>query len=237
MLGRVIRTAVLLAAAGYLTARESGMTHPGNDRQYDPNNAPADPGSFLKDKKVIWLGSSLSSGPRTQSTPLSAYMEAMYGTKTAADLSVYGSPLTDIVQNSGIARLRRLASENTEADLLICELDESCLKDRGEVSRDQDRFSLDTKTGFGAMQYIISFTREMFRCPVFFWTSFRDPSGTFAEKAAVICASGNADFRTQEALLPKPSETDSIYYFNSRELTKAGTRDLLAPALYREIRR
>lgn len=234
MQGRLIRTALLLGAAAYVTARESGMFHPGNDRKYDPASTPCQPDDGLAGKRIIWLGSSLTAGRKAQNTGLPAYMEAMYRTVTAADLSVAGSPLTDIVQNSGIARLRSLAKDLHEADLLVCELDEACFRDRGELTASADRFACDLSTGFGAVQYVISFTREMFHCPVFFWASFWDPSGTFGDTVSAVCENGTGFCRLED-LLPAPAEADEICFFSSSELTKAGIRGLLAPAMYRQL--
>ncbi len=236
----MLRTLAGAAAAVLVTAVEKGAFLEGNSRRYDLSSAPSFQDSILRGRRVIWLGSSLSCGRKADGSTAASWLEAMSGCVIAADLSAEGSRLCTDVHNSGIARLRALASSVREADILIVELGDADVSPLGRITEGFDRFACDTKTVLGAAEYIISFAREMFRCDVCFFTPYakNNPSlRLLIEKMRTVkdkWECGLLDLGTLDPQALSPGER-KLYFAGKNDLTRAGYRDWLMPEIYRQL--
>lgn len=209
---------------------------PGNAAQYDPTNVQRLTGSPLEGKHILFLGSSVTYGAASQGVSFADYIGARNGC-TITKEAVSGTTLVDSGPDSYISRLKRMDS-NTAADLFICQLstnDATQKKDLGIVSESFDRGDFDTKTVSGAIEYIISYAKETWGCPVVFYTN---PQYNSAEYAAMVELLGaiqqkwditaidlwnDADFN---AITPEQRE---LYLADAIHPTKAGYLEWWTP--------
>ena len=86
--------------------------------------------------------------------------------------AVPGTTLADINNKSYIRRLQKL--ETDEVDLFICQLstnDAAKGVSLGTISDSFDRGDFDISTVSGAIEWIISYAKEKWQCPVVFYTN------------------------------------------------------------------
>ena len=157
---------------------------PGNAQQYDLANVQKRTGSPLEGKHILFLGSSVTYGAASQGVSFADDIAAQNGC-TITKEAVSGTTLVDSGPDPYISRLKKLDTE-TAADLFVCQLstnDATQKKELGNVSESFDRGDFDTKTVAGAIEYIISYAKETWGCPVVFYTN---PQYSSAEYAAMV---------------------------------------------------
>ncbi len=127
---------------------------------------------FLKDKTVIFLGSSVTYGSKSDGYSFADCLADEYGVISVKE-AVSGTTLADTDCNSYISRMKKL-DKNLKADALICQLSTNDAKKKVPLGIVDDSFcldSFDTKTVAGAIEYIISYAKGVWNCPVFFYTN------------------------------------------------------------------
>ena len=145
---------------------------PGNAKQYDLVNVQRLAGSSLEGKHLLFLGSSVTYGSASRGVSFADYLSARNGC-TITKEAVSGTTLVDSGPDSYLSRLKKMDTETT-ADLFVCQLstnDATQKKPLGTVSKSCDRDVFDTCTVAGAIEYIISYARETWGCPVVFYTN------------------------------------------------------------------
>lgn len=159
---------------------------PGNSGQYDLANVRRLTSSPLEGKHILFLGSSVTYGAAAQGVSFADYIALRNGC-TMTKEAVSGTTLVDEGFGSYISRLCKL--DVPHADLLVCQLstnDATQKKELGSVSESFDRADFDTKTIAGAIEWIISYTRETWDCPVVFYTNPRYESGEYAAMVELL---------------------------------------------------
>lgn len=157
---------------------------PGNAEQYDLANVQRLTGSPLEEKHILFLGSSVTYGTASQGVSFADYIGAQNGC-TITKEAVSGTTLVDSGLDSYISRLKKLDAD-TAADLFVCQLstnDATQKKPLGTVNESYDRDAFDISTVAGAIEYIISYAKESWNCPVVFYTN---PQYNSAEYAAMV---------------------------------------------------
>lgn len=157
---------------------------PGNAPQYAPETVEPVGNTPLSGKTILFLGSSVTYGAASQGISFADYIGVRNGC-TVIKNAVSGTTLVDSGLDSYISRLKKIDSETT-ADLFVCQLstnDATQKKELGTVSSAFERGSFDTKTVAGAIEYIISYAKERFGCPVAFYTN---PQYNSVEYAAMV---------------------------------------------------
>ena len=157
---------------------------PGNAEQYDLTNVQRLTGCPLEGKHILFLGSSVTYGAASQGVSFADYIGVRNGCAITKE-AVSGTTLVDGGLDSYISRLKKLDAD-IPADLFVCQLstnDATQKKDLGNVSESFDRGDFDTKTVAGAIEYIISYAKETWNCPVVFYTN---PQYNSAEYAAMV---------------------------------------------------
>jgi lysophospholipase L1-like esterase len=168
----VLTTLALGKAAGYLLA--NGVLNKGNKEEYDTNHIQRNEDSPLNGKKVFCLGSSVTFGMNPQKKSFVEFLEAETGCVCIKE-AVPGTTLADIRDDSYVSRLKKYSAEEAP-DLFICQLstnDATRGLDLGSVAEGWDPEGFDTKTVTGAIEYIISYVRSTWDCPVVFYTGTR----------------------------------------------------------------
>ena len=124
--------------------------------------------SPLNGLRILYLGSSVTFGSASQGISFAEYIAERNGTEYVKE-AVSGTTLVE-GKNSYVERLRALNKES-EFDLFICQLstnDATLKKPLGAPAISED---YDTDTVCGAMEYIISYVRDSFDCPIMFYTN------------------------------------------------------------------
>lgn len=134
--------------------------------------------SPLNGKHILFLGSSVTYGSASGGISVVDFLAERNGFAFTKE-AVSGTTLVDTGENSYISRLKKL-DPSIPADLLVCQLstnDASQGKPLGVISSEKVLSSFDTKTVAGAIEYIISYTKQTWHCPVVFYTSprYEDP--------------------------------------------------------------
>lgn len=154
---------------------------PGNTGQYSLNKVKHISNSPLKGKHIIFLGSSVTYGSASQGISFVDYIASRNGC-TFTKEAVSGTTLVDIGLDSYVSRLKKLDTD-MKADLFVCQLstnDAGQKRDLGTVSESFDIGEFDIKTVAGAKEYIITYAKETWGCPVVFYTNSKYDSADYA---------------------------------------------------------
>lgn len=151
--------------------------HPGNGEAYSPEGLKTEQGSPLAGKRLLFLGSSVTYGSASLRTSMADYMGILDGCEIVKE-AVSGTTLSDIEAGSYVARLKKVSPEQP-FDGMICQLstnDATRGLPLGTVSASRE---YDTATVVGAMEWIISYVKTTWNCPVFFYTGTRYESDAY----------------------------------------------------------
>ncbi len=173
---------ILMGTAGILTAntvytvyrimKAKGFRARGNADCYLPDSPRVHNNNLLTGKRILFLGSSVTYGTAAQGNSFVEYLQAWDGVIPVKE-AVGGTLLVE--QKNGkhkesyITRLKRIP-QDTAPDMVLCQLstnDATMRKPLGTLSSDG---IYDTQTVTGAIEYIISYVRETWGCPVVFYT-------------------------------------------------------------------
>ncbi len=133
----------------------------------------------ISDKKMLFLGSSVTYGYASNGVSFVDYLAKRNGCTTVKE-AVSGTTLVDSGSDSYVQRMIRNLSSQTGVDHFICQLstnDASQNKPLGTISTSYNISDFDTSTVIGAMEYIISYAKDKWDCPVSFFT------GTYYDNA------------------------------------------------------
>ena len=161
--------------------------HPGNGAAYAAEAVSLRPDSPLRGKRIIFLGSSVTFGQLAGGVSFVEYLAARDGVIPVKE-AVSGTTLATLDRNSYIPRMERL-DRDLRADAFVCQLstnDATRGIPLGEVSPGRDRAGFDRDTVAGAVETIVSYAAETWRCPVFFYTGTRYDSGAYARMVALL---------------------------------------------------
>lgn len=143
----------------------------GNAEQYCLDKVDVNPDSTLKDKHIVFLGSSVTYGASSLGVSFADYIGARNDCRITKE-AVSGTTLVNEGFNSYISRLNKIDVQS--ADLFVCQLstnDATQKKPLGEISNSNNINDFDTKTVAGAVEYIITYAKNKWNCPVIFYTN------------------------------------------------------------------
>ena len=155
----------------------------GNAEKYSLANVQPIEGSPLEGMNILFLGSSVTYGSASLQESFADFIAKRSGADYVKE-AVSGTTLVDEGIDSYISRLQKVDKEE-DFDLFICQLstnDASQGKELGEISESGE---FDTRTVCGAIEYIITYVRNAWGCPVVFYTNAYYES---AEYAAMVSA-------------------------------------------------
>ena len=139
--------------------------------------------SPLNGLRILYLGSSVTFGSASQGVSFAEYIAERNCTEYIKE-AVSGTTLVE-GKNSYIERLRTLNKES-KFDLFICQLstnDATLKKPLGALSLSK---KYDTDTVCGAIEYIISYVRDVFGCPIMFYTNSYYDSKNYNEMVGAL---------------------------------------------------
>ncbi|MDD6664776.1 MAG: SGNH/GDSL hydrolase family protein [Eubacterium coprostanoligenes] len=143
----------------------------GNDIVYSLDKAETVQNSALENKRLIFLGSSVTYGAASKGVSFADYI-GKRNNCTVIKEAVSGTTLVDNGVNSYIKRLEKI--NEAQADIFICQLstnDATQDKPLGEISSSKNIDDFDTSTVAGAIEYIIAYAQDKWNCPVVFYTN------------------------------------------------------------------
>lgn len=213
--------------------------HPGNAEAYDFSYIEPLQASPLAGKRICVLGSSVAYGSASLGSAVGEYLAARFGAALTKE-AVSGTTLAKIGADSYVRRMEDRIPREESFDLFLCQLSTNDAWrgiPLGEISEGKRRAAFDTSTVTGAMEYIISYARETWRCPVAFFTGARYESAAYAAMVARllelrekwgICV---ADLWSGEAFNQITQEKRNLYMYDPVHPTKAGYRDWWGPEI------
>lgn len=211
---------------GLMEKRLSRLT--GNGEEYAAEHVLPLDGSPLKGKRIAFLGSSVTYGASSLGTSFVEYLAARNGF-TYHKEAVSGTTLVDNGENSYPARMKRMDCAE-EFDLFVVQLSTNDATKReplGEIAG-RNAGNYDTSTVCGAIEYIITYVREAWGCPVVFYTNAYYESENYAAMVAALgqieaeYGIGVIDLYTDEAFNAITDEQRSLYMADGIHPTKAG---------------
>lgn len=149
--------------------------------------------NLLTGKKILFLGSSVTYGSSSMQKSFVEYISERNNCEYIKE-AVSGTTLVDNGPDSYISRLKRIEKSN-KIDLFICQLstnDASLNMELGTIA-DAD---YQTNTICGAIQYIVSYVKDTFNCPIMYFTGSYYESEKYASMVSTLYEISNRmDFK------------------------------------------
>ncbi len=218
-----------VVAAGIFTANMFGLFHAGNRGEYSVKNMQPETNSPLQGKTVLFLGSSVTYGYASMGESFADYLAATDGIICRKE-AVSGTTLADLSGNSYVSRLQKTES-SVRPDVFVCQLSTNDATKNiplGSISDTTDAASFDTSTVAGAIEFIISYVRQTWDCPVVFYTQAKYDSAAYADMVdllATIAAKWDItvlDLWNNEEVNAITQEQRELYLVDTIHPTKAG---------------
>ena len=195
MIGRLTGAVLACAVTGYMVWQSNKeqlidrylQKLPGNSEKYDPARVIPDENSPLRGKTVIFLGSSVTYGYGACGTSFAELLRNTDGIHMVKE-AVSGTTLADINQDSYVSRLKRI-DPDIPADLFVLQLSTNDAKQKipmGSLNDSTDRNCFDLKTVCGAIEFILSYVRETWHCPIIIFTNPKFESGEYDEMVKLL---------------------------------------------------
>ncbi len=178
-------TVTVTALPGFVFGTSSFLPAVGDIRLYKPGTKvavgydgalqaasakkPADPLSGLK---LIWLGSSVTYGQAAQGYSMADYLEETHPALQSYKYAISGTTLVDDSATSYISRMKQIPAD-IRPDAFIVQLstnDAALGKPFGVIKDGKNPEDFDTKTIYGAIEYVIAYAAKTWNCPVIFYT-------------------------------------------------------------------
>ncbi len=232
--------AVILIAGGY-AGNMFGIYSEGNYGEFSLNNTDT-LNSPINGKTVIFLGSSVTFGYGSLGVSFAEYLEKTDGIIPVKE-AVSGTTLADLKNNSYISRLKTVDT-SINADAFICQLSTNDATKNiplGEIADGTDIESFDTLTVAGAIEYIISYVKSNWNCPVIFYTQAKYDSENYKEMVSLLLEIQKKwdihiiDLWNNEEINNITEEQKKLYLVDSIHPTKAGYRDWWLPEFQKTL--
>lgn len=210
---------------------------PGNGSDYALSEVTPLTDSPLAGKTLVFLGSSVTYGASSKGVSFVDYI-GVRNDCTVIKEAVSGTTLVTGGIDSYIARLRKIDVPN--ADFFICQLstnDATQKKPLGEIAPGFEKDSFDTKTVAGAIEYIIAYARELWNCPVIFYTNPRYDSALYGDMVSLLLEAAEKwditviDLWNDEAFNDLSISQRSLYMADAIHPTQAGYLEWWTPKM------
>lgn len=163
---------ITLIGLGYLFI--TGFFKAGNAKEYSVEQTQPLENSPISGKTIFFLGSSITVGFAASHESFVDYIRKRNHCICVKEARS-GTTLLDKSKNSYVKRLTNL-DPHEKVDAFVCQLSTNDtrfngLRKLGTVSKSENSNDFDKNTTTGAMEYIISYARETWNCPVIFLTN------------------------------------------------------------------
>lgn len=163
--------------------------HPGNNKNYSVAETEIIQESPISGKTMIFLGSSVTKGFASFNESFVDYIQKKNDC-TCIKEAVSGTTLRDGGKKSYVQRMYKLDKE-LEIDAFVCQLSTNDTrfngsKKLGTISELKNRNIFDTSTTIGAIEFIISYVRETWGCPVVYFTNTFFKNDNYKELVSIL---------------------------------------------------
>lgn len=229
-----IVSVILIAAGGYV-GNMFGVFSKGNYGEYSLSES-VSTDSPIKGKTVIFLGSSVTYGYGSLGVSFADFLEKEDGIISVKE-AVSGTTLADMKDNSYVSRLKTI-DKSIKADAFVCQLSTNDATKNiplGEISASEDISSFDTKTVAGAIEYIISYVKTTWNCPIIFYTNPKYDSEAYGEMVKLLAELQKKwnitviDLWNNEEINNISDEERKLYLVDHIHPTKAGYKEWWIP--------
>jgi lysophospholipase L1-like esterase len=227
---------VVIFVSGIYVSNMFGFFNRGNYGEYSLKNTSAIENSPIKDKTIIFLGSSVTYGYGSMGVSFADFLEKTDGI-IAIKEAVSGTTLVDVKGNSYVSRMKTI-DKNIKADAFVCQLstnDATKEMPLGEISTSYDINDFDTQTIAGAIEYIIAYAKDTWNCPVVFYTQAKYDSDHYAKMVDLLLEIQKKwnitviDFWNDAEFNNITEEQRKIYLIDHIHPTKAGYKEWWLP--------
>lgn len=227
---------VVVLVSGIYVSNMFGFFNRGNYGEYSLKNTTVIDNSPIKDKTVIFLGSSVTYGYGSMGVSFADFLEKTDGI-IAIKEAVSGTTLVDVKDNSYVSRMKTI-DKDIKADAFVCQLstnDATKEMPLGEISESYDINNLDTQTVAGAIEYIIAYARTTWGCPVVFYTQAKYDSDYYEKMVELLLEIQKKwditviDFWNDAEINNITEEQRKIYLIDHIHPTKAGYKEWWLP--------
>ena len=238
---------VVILVSGIYVSNMFGFFNRGNYGAYSLKNTSVIEKSPIKDKTVIFLGSSVTYGYGSMGVSFADFLEKADGI-IAIKEAVSGTTLVDVKDNSYVSRMKTI-DKNIKADAFVCQLstnDATKEMPLGEIIDSYDINDFDTQTVAGALEYIIAYAKDTWNCPVVFYTQAKYDSDHYEKMVDLLLEIQDKwqitiiDFWNDAEINNITDTQRKLYLIDHIHPTKAGYRNWWLPtfqdALYEVIK-
>lgn len=177
-----------LAVAGLFLGRKkfskwgrNYIGNQGNKPEYAPNGVLLDSSTPLYNKKIAFLGSSITLGAAARHNSFVDYLRLEKGVITFKE-AVSGTTLATTSQLSYIPRMERNIPADIALDAFVLQLSTNDGRRNapvGAITASKNPEDFDQKTTIGAIEYICSFVEQTWHCPLVIYTCLRKPDSDY----------------------------------------------------------
>ncbi len=164
--------------------------------------------NILRGKTIIFLGSSVTCGSASGGVSFADFLEKEDGIISVKE-AVSGTTLADNNSSSYVSRMKTI-DKSIKSDAFVCQLSTNDAKKKiplGEIG------CKDTKTVAGAIEYIISYAKETWKCPVIFYTGTKYDSEYYGRMVELL------------ELIQKKYNISVLDLWNSEEMNSVSKKD------------
>lgn len=229
---------VVIFVSGICVSNMFGFFNRGNYGEYSLKNTTTVENSPIKDKTVIFLGSSVTFGYGSMGVSFADFLEKSDGI-IAIKEAVSGTTLVDVKDNSYVSRMKTI-DKNIKADAFVCQLstnDATKEMPLGEISTSFDINDFDTQTIAGAIEYIIAYAKTTWNCPVVFYTQAKYDSDHYAKMVNLLLEIQQKwditviDFWNDAEINNITEDQRKIYLIDNIHPTKVGYKEWWLPKI------
>lgn len=219
--------------------------HPGNAPEYSFDRIERRADSPWAGRSLCALGASVTRGARSEGFAVGEYLAARFGFELTKE-AVSGTTISDLKEDSFIERMLAKLPRSAHFDLFLCQLPTNDARlgfPLGEIAEGFDRASFDRRTVTGGIEFIVSYVRETWGCPVVFYTGSRydnENYGRMVERLGELSRKWNfavLDLWHGDEFnaLPDAAGLREVYMADPVHPTRAGYRDWWGPEMERQL--
>lgn len=142
----------------------------------------------ISGKTIAWLGSSVTFGAQSGAYSMADAIADNHAATKCLKYAISGTTLVNASDASYVARLKDI-DPDANLDLLIVQLstnDATQGKTLGTLSNSESLDDFDTTTIYGAMEYIVAYSKQTWNCPVAFYTGTYFESAEYADMVEAL---------------------------------------------------
>ncbi len=205
----------------------------GNGKEYRLENVETLQGSYLYDKTLLFLGSSVTKGYGSCGISFADYLGKKYGF-TVYKEAVSGTTLVTLDDTSYIPRLMGNSLSSFRFDAVVCQLSTNDAKKGlplGKIG------TFDESTIIGAIETIIRYVEDLWGCPVIFYTGTHYDSENYDAMVKALYDIQKKwdieiiDLWNEEIINNIPDEKRKLYMLDDIHPTMAGYLEWWLPPM------